>query len=491
MSEGKAKISVTLARDEDLDEWARSAMQAIAATELMFVRDDGRYVLIMENGPRVLEDFNDFAGLIYWAVSFKKKREGSSGPYEVTGSPSYDQMRVLFKSQGANQLRKLRAVVHSPVIAWKDGQYRPIFDPGFDAPTGIYYWRRAIDPIIEPTSGTKHLQACLSGVPFEAECYKANVLAWLLGAIIIDPLLSSPLLAVTGNVQGVGKTSLVQACGYVITGKDPQPIATRGGEFEKQLSMRFLEHDRFVLLDNVISNKAGRHYQNDRLARLLTGGWSKSVRILGHSRAISNTGVMFALTANDCSLDADLTTRSIPVSLYRETPDVMDPYVIDYVRNHRAEIYGELLHLAMNPSVECPLPEDRFRTFRFQHWLRFVWPRIVPHFGELGLDEIIQVDEIAQELFSYGADKLEEKDRLFTAADLTNTILNDQEAYPALAREIRARGRSGQTKCGYILKKFVGKTFREPGVGVLRLGHGSRYRHYHFELVEKSKETTE
>jgi hypothetical protein len=110
----------------------------------------------------------------------------------------------------------------------------------------------------------------LSGVPFLSEAHRNNVIAWLVGGMTLNDV-NPPMITVTGNDRGVGKSSLVQACGYILTGQNQNAIRSSGEEFEKQLGAKFASEERFIMLDNITTG-GNRSYKNAKLSSLLTEG---------------------------------------------------------------------------------------------------------------------------------------------------------------------------------------------------------------------------
>lgn len=337
--------------------------------------------------------------------------------------PPRDIVSVLMSGAGRELFPLLRLVVQEPVICLTNSGGTYVTAPGFDPLSGIYYNPARFSPTIVPSSGVHHLTTCFSGVPFLYEDDRRAVFAWLLGSLVLDARMSCPLLAITGNTQNIGKTVTMQAIGNIVTGRDQAAISTISEEFEKQVSTRFLEGSRFIGLDNVVS-KSGS-YRNSALARILTDGWSKKVRVLGASRSVEQSGVLFALSANDCQLDSDLATRSLPVRLHSDVIRPMEPFVLDYAREHRTEIYSELLGLALLPDMAfAPTTQ---RTFRFRFWLSFVFPRIAHYFGAPSFESAADLNDLVSEIASWG---LESPEGSFTSIDLLSALSSAPAKFP-------------------------------------------------------------
>jgi hypothetical protein len=184
---------------------------------------------------------------------------------------------------------------------------------------------------------------------------------------------------------------------------------------------------------------------------------------------VKQKGVLFCLTANDCRLDPDLSTRSLPVKLFREDCGPMDPYVRDYALEHREEIYGEILGLALEAQGEEL--GGKWPQFRFRAWLEFVYPRISGRFGELAIEEARELDDKFQDLFTYGYDHPRES---FTAAALLDGLLgkydsNQNRLYSALAYHLLSLGskRAQKSALGRFLREQAGQSHSpRPGVAV-------------------------
>lgn len=405
--------------EQDCDFAARFYL-ALRDTKQVFRKEDGS-IVIVKNGssPLRIGNMEEFRGLIRNVIQATKSiSHGRTG----MGSLTYDDASLLYFSEEKNVLPRLTAVVFEPAVVPTPAGYGATV-PGYSEENGIFY-RVDGDPIV-PVDGTRHIEEALSGVPFETQAYRNNLIAYWLGAILLDPRVESPMLVVTGNKQNIGKSKVVEATGILLTGQAQAPVPQRPEEMEKNLGARFADGLRFITMDNVTSGASGS-YKNDVLSRLLTAGFSKRVRILGHSRSISMNGVLFALSANAARLETDLATRSLPVKLYAEISRPMVPYIIDYVQEHRRAIYGELLGLALGTGP-FPAGEDH-PTFRFRRWLDFVAPRIRAHLGDLAIEEAAELDDVILEVFGWGADHLGTP---FTTRDFWGHVESSRDRFQA------------------------------------------------------------
>jgi hypothetical protein len=424
----KPLIRLNFAADDDNDGYCRRFYETLAQTKTLFRKEDGSLWIILPGArPDRVNTLEEFQGKIHNVA--KIVRSGQRGQ-DMPAGLDREHGRLLYYSTEMLSLPLLRSVVYEPAaVHVGNGAYR-LTQPGYAAENGIYYWVAPDERPIEPLEGVHHLTTAFSGVPFEREEYRNNLIAWLLGAVTLDPRVEAPMIVVTGNTQGIGKSKTVESAGYILTGQSQAPVDQHSEEFEKGVGTRFSEGIRFISLDNVVSGSGS--YKNPRLARLLTSGYSKKVRILGHSRSVEQKGVQVALSANGARLERDLATRSLPVKLYCAAPGPMDPYVLDYVQDHRREVYGELLWLACQ-DVE-PIAVNTSSEFRFRRWLEFTLPRVKKFFGSMAIEEASELDDEVIELFSWGSDL--EEDTRFDVSELEHAALSNRDKFPALSESL-------------------------------------------------------
>ena len=417
---------------ETRESWCRSFYAAVRTQNVLY-RTNGAGFLYIDpaQGPRRILTHSDFYGLAHSLVEVVEERERAR-THEQFLVPAYlanIESQILYSSPESMILPSVEILLTEPVvIPQADGTYRATV-PGYDPEALTYYWTGSSVPI-EPIPHVHHLLQCFSGVPFAKPEYRNNLFAWLLGAICLDPLVDLPLLVVSGNQQGVGKSSCVQAAGHILAGRIPAPLNFRGSEFWKDISARFIDGDRVLFLDNIVCRRAAG-FDHPHLSTLLTQGRSKKIRVLGHSRMCSANGLLFAASLNDAKLSTDLADRSLPVYLYREQNEPMVPYCREYAIKHRSEIYGELLGLALTQAAAVNVPTAP--TFRFRGWLDFIGPRILSAFGPMALQESADLDDLSQELIAYGFDNINTE---FDSDALIHTVQAQPDRYPSLHQKI-------------------------------------------------------
>lgn len=374
------------------DETVEKLYTALFRTERLYRKPsegDALYYFAPHRQPVLVPD-RDFYGRVHDLVSFTSTRNGTTvvAPENVLVHPNF--LKVAFHSSFKSLLRPFETVLKDPAVVFNNGKVELTkvgYDPRND---GIYLVDTPLARV-EPVFSTEMLDYCFSDVPFDTSgrnSYKSNVIASLLGAIVLDNSFENPLVAVTGNQPGIGKTKLTAAMGYILTGTEPSPVSY-GEQMRQELSVRFRENQRFIMLDNVTTPN-NQPYRNDQLAMHVTSGHSKKVRELGVSRDVSQRGVLFVLTANHCQLQEDLQVRALMVKLERKILKKMIPYVWQVAFENRNRLFAELLGLAL--SDPAPYDENYKEFFRFRNWLRFVAPRVEAKFGTLAIDESIELD---------------------------------------------------------------------------------------------------
>lgn len=438
-----AKFNRASLPGEDTAAWTQRFYALLAGTGRVFRTSDGNLLVRDSWGnPKRVISQDEFIGVLGSIVNFVDVKTGREGAELCTRAElRRTEIATLFHADARLSLPLVVAIVYDPVVYRNEAGGYSISNPGFNPDSGIYYAATSGPPIV-PLPGTTHLSTCFSGVPFDAPHSRNALLAWLLSGVVLDPTLDPPLLVVSGNRQGIGKSSVVQAAGHILTGSVPSPVAPAPSEFVKALSAQFLQGDsRVIFIDNIVSK--GGSYDNTALATLLTQGFSKSVRLLGYSRNVSCSGVLVAASLNDARLSTDLASRSISVRLANWESSLMVPYCRDYAAKHRRELYGELLWLALQGQDDAE-SSTTYISCRFRRWVNFVRPRIESHFGALQLEDASSaLDEATQELFAIACDSADDGTSWnarnlegWTVTDLINYVKSNSERFSSLYAKI-------------------------------------------------------
>src|SRR5262245_11992229 len=462
----------------------------LVATKCLYRKPSESNEIYLFNGPdtprRVQKP--DFNGILHRFINFRSTgttngQNQTPGIFEVIIEKKYSE--ILFFAEERSKLPPFEAVVREPAVVFLNGT--PTITPrGYDRHTQIYFLDSDFAYAVQPSNSIEHLSRCFSGVPFASPGFKANVIASLLGAIVMDPGFESPLVAVTGNQPGIGKTKLTATMGYILTGCEPNPVTSDVADMNKEIGARFLDQQRFILLDN-ITTPNGQPFRSDPLAVHITSGWSKSVSELKMNRSITQKGVLFTLTANHCQLHEDLAVRALMVRLYREELGQMIPYCYDYAHDHRAELYAELLGLAL--SQPTPYAKAYKEHFRFRRWLEFVAPRIEPLFGKLAIDEAAALDSRLISLSEWATLTPPYKDgQEFTAAEIVS-LTDTSSTLTDILFSVHGNSKRGKSKSfSTLLTNFANKkvTLDDGSTVVLRVTHpggSGTTKKFKFEIV--------
>lgn len=397
-------------RDEPMDDWCARFFEGLRPGLRLLRKVDGSFHYCPgAEPPHQLDDLRDFRGVIpslYRTIEMRHLGGKHQPALPCPKKISADNAAHIFYSPEAIRLPRLESVITDPMVVISGGK-RIVTPEGYDPETGIYYFRKPGAPRFSPSDSTEHLTRAFSGVPFADPLYRNNLIAWLVSGVIHDREIEPPLLVISGNQPGIGKTKTMEACGVILTGKTQAPVDSEGHELEKQIGARFLAGSRFIALDNVVA-RDGRSFKSSPLARIITCGFSKSIRILGQSSSTEQKGVLFVVTANDCKLSDDLASRSLLVKLAKNGPSDMRPYVLSEAFEHRVALYNELLGLA----VRCPLKllsiDGYLQHFRFRSWLTMAKTLIEPLFGPLMVPRAIELDDAIQDFFAWAVEQIPE-----------------------------------------------------------------------------------
>lgn len=365
-----------------------------------------------------------------------------------------------------------------PSLVWSNRTNTYVISrPGYDPDTLYYYLTTEDSPRIVPAEYTdcRLLFKAFSAVPFATPGDRANFVAWLLGAVHFDPRMVSPMLLITANRQGVGKSNLAYSAGLLLRNRKPSPVDPTGSEMSKVISARAVEGDSLVFFDNVVS-RAGRPFDSPKLAAMITEASSHKLRVLGESKTVSLNNPLFMMSSNDARVSTDIAERCLSCRLHRDGPNIpQTPYCVDFVADHVCEIYGELLALGSASTEVAPVSD--FPGFRFRHWLAAVLPGLKTLGLEIDVQSSRLLDEESKEVFALGEDRRlrfndpeKDLDQVFRASEAVAAFSTEQARYPMLYRRLQkissVKGR--ETSVGIMLKRAVGLRCQTE-VGLLRL----------------------
>jgi hypothetical protein len=250
-------------------------------------------------------------------------------------------------------VRPLEAIIEYPVLR-PDGAI--LLAPGYDAVTGLIYAPSGpVNPVpdrpaaADVRAAVAALEEAVCDFPFEADAHKA---AWVAG--LLTPLGRfafagpAPLFLADANVRAAGKTLLMEAIGYTVTGR-PMTVSTYTrdqDELRKRITALAVEGDQLVLLDNLSGM-----VRNPVLDAALTAETWKD-RILGVNRTVAAPLLMtWYASGNNALLDSDTARRTCRIRLKspEERPELRSgfrhPDLIGWVRQERPRLLAAALTL--------------------------------------------------------------------------------------------------------------------------------------------------
>ena len=173
--------------------------------------------------------------------------------------------------------------------------------------------------------------------PFASDADRITLFAAIITQECRRSYAIAPMFMFDKPKSGTGATLLSQLVSLVTTGKMPKRItySTETLEFEKRATATLRQNNGVVLLDNLNGN-----FSSSMIAEMVTAEDDFEARELGVSRniAIDPRNFVIHATANNVSMDAELTNRTMPLRLdaRMERPDHRDtfkhPNVISHTR---------------------------------------------------------------------------------------------------------------------------------------------------------------
>lgn len=214
-------------------------------------------------------------------------------------------------------LRPLKAIVSVP-YATPAGAV--VTRPGYDSGSGIYlHTPLTWAPNVPTSPSVAVLRRALVGLMAPWRGYSpvtpndaGALVSAVLTALSVAVCESVPGVLWDAPTKGSGKTKGARSLGALIEGRAPPiiPYVARNMEEElnKQLVAGLLAGTRFYCIDNVTGL-----FRSTVLASVLTSGRFNG-RILGQSKAVAAAPrALFTLTANNASMDDDMTRRMLQV----------------------------------------------------------------------------------------------------------------------------------------------------------------------------------
>lgn len=271
----------------------------------------------------------------FYRVRTATSADGGSMPVEVPEDPPTTIAKAILAKHGGRGLRQLVGVTTAPTLRL-DGS---VLDrPGYDADSGLFYWRDGDAPAVpkHPTpadalAALRRLWEPFRLFPLVDDVTRSVVMHGLLSAVLRASLPTAPGVGLDAPAAGSGKTLLARCIGILATGQDPAilPPADSDDETRKRLFAALRDGHRVVLWDNVREPLG-----NAALDSFLTAT-TFADRVLGASETASLPNrALFIATGNNLRLSGDTCRRVLVARMDAETET---PYTRDFAFDPAAE----------------------------------------------------------------------------------------------------------------------------------------------------------
>lgn len=324
-------------------------------------------------------------------------------------------VNVLLTSDLLNgRLPRIRTYANRPVF---DADYN-LCTPGWHPASGVLVHGPRVEPVLSgPVDRDApaldrlppHLRTLFSGFCFRSDADLANAVSMFITGFLGNHFVDRPkgVFLVDGNQPGLGKTLLVRCAGVVLDGTDPQFVTFMSDDVELEKKICAQLRGRWQSLVFVDNAKAvGGAVISSQVIEANSVAAEVSLRVLGKSEMHTRPNdLLWVVTMNDTRLSPDLTSRGVPVRLAHEgSPEgrtFAGPQPLDYAREHRLEILGELAGMVVRWNQAGRRAGER--SHRSHEWAAVVGgivnaaglPEFLENAGEAAAAFNVQLDELA------------------------------------------------------------------------------------------------
>ncbi len=296
--------------------------------------------------------------------------------------PPMSVVRSLLALSGLWRLPVLRGLITAPTLR-SDGSL--IERNGYDAQSGLYADFGGIEyPPFNPTPSLEEARAALLALDdLLSECAfsggpqspSASVMrAAIITAIIRHALDLAPILAVTAEKAGSGKTTLAHIISLILTGHPAAvvPLGTDNAEIARQLLGLLMTGDQVVCFDNAV-----KPVDSPALCAATTSSMYRDRMIRTSQVARVSAAVTWVITGNHLSLVGDMSTRAAQCTLdplyERPQERAYRRRIEAYITAHRAHLVQAALTipLAYRAAGAPALPARPSRFHEWDHLVRY------------------------------------------------------------------------------------------------------------------------
>lgn len=267
---------------------------------------------------------------------------------------------------------------------------RPVFDrnfefrgPGWYPEQGILVHGPEIEPVLPPRANRggaglchlpHHLQRLLTDFCLRDAADVANAIGAMLTGLLMPHFVArgKPVVLLDGNQPGLGKTLLARVLGLILDESDPRLIAytTDDDELTKKICATLRGSQQSVLIVDNAKTRVGGSISSSVIESNSMAP-ELSLRILGQSLNYTRPNdLIWCVTMNDTRTSSDLASRGLPIRFHYDSNPKDRNFggrePIEYVKEHRNEILGELAGMVVLWS-QAGRPEGR-RRHRCAHW---------------------------------------------------------------------------------------------------------------------------
>ncbi len=336
--------------------------------------------------------------------------------------------------------------------------------PAYSAERHLVYFGSGLDPhAVEAVDRDyPHLTSWLSALEFTSPCFRANLYGFVVACFARTECPTFPFLLVDATSKKQGKTTLVEALAYLITGRTVTPITYTGdeSEVEKRLAGSCGKPGpNVIFIDNVRAKRGQTSAIRSQFLAVASTSPYPAIRPVYGKQNVPIDWPIIMMTMNEGSVESDLHDRSVRLVLTGKEGRYFDPHPLEYVKAHRmellAEIFAILRDTQADPEGFCPA--TRFGEFEAIAQQAAEKLNMAVRFDP---DAIDTPDNEVRELVAFVESACEEKGGPVSVDDLGVAARFAQNTHPELCQAIRNAHAATDRTRGRVIMRLVEKLQR-------------------------------